>query len=83
MGHLNTTGKISESDLIRFHDAARRIEADGHEGYYTVRELYGADIAGVLLVAFLRFQHGAMETFPAKPEVREKTDAFLKTEGIA
>ena len=78
----NIKAPISYDDLSRFHSAAKLIEAEGYEGYLTVRRNYGADIAGALLVAFLRRNFGSMETYPAKPDIVEKTDEILKKCGL-
>lgn len=47
---------IHRIDAIRFHSAARMIEDDLEDAYLTCREKYGAEVAGVLLVALLRQQ---------------------------
>ena len=68
---------ITKADISRFHAAAKFIEYDMEEAYWTVRERFGADIAGALLVSALRKHFGSLETFPARDEVVMKVDKYL------
>lgn len=60
------------------HHAAKLIEADGDEAYHTVKRKYGETVARILLIAHLRRSMGAMETFPAPPDLKDKVDEYLK-----
>lgn len=73
---------IKSSDLDRLHDAAKMIEYDGVEAYYTCVERYGEDIANALIIAFLRRAEGGGEDYPEREGLREKVNVGLKARGL-
>ncbi len=68
---------IIRNRLACYHEAAKMIETDGVEAYHTVSERFGSDVAGALLVAFIRRNLGSMDTFPAREEITAETDQVL------
>lgn len=74
--------KFCVEDLARFHAAAKLIEYDAAEGVQTCTERYGRDIAGALLVAFLRRSFGSFDSFPAPDDIIEKVNSFLREKGL-
>jgi hypothetical protein len=70
--------QIPESDLERFHQAAKIIEIDAEQGYLTCRDRFGYEIATALLVAFYRREFGSMDGYPPRDEVIDKTNELLK-----
>lgn len=73
---------IIRNRLASYHEAAKMIETDGVEAYHTVSERFGSDVAGALLVAFIRRNHGSMDTFPAREDIIIKTDEVLAKYGL-
>lgn len=73
---------IIRNRLACYHEAAKMIETDGVEAYHTVSERFGSDVAGVLLVAFIRRNQGSMDTFPAREDIVIKTDEILSKHGL-
>ena len=73
---------MTEAQTEKFHQAAKMIESDGVEAYQTVYRRFGKDIAGAVLVAFLRSQFSVNEGWPVSEEVREKTNGVLRENGI-
>ncbi len=69
-------------NLDEIQAAAKLIEADGDQGFWTTSQLYGEEIAIVLLVAHLRRSYGSMETHPASPEIERRVNDHLKEIGI-
>lgn len=49
-------GQMTIEDVRKYHRAAKMIELDGTEVYFSCCERYGKDIAGVALVTWLRSQ---------------------------
>ena len=76
------SAKFCVEDLARFHAAAKLIEYDAAEAIRTCSERFGRDIAGALLVAFLRRSFGSLDTFPTPEGVVEKVNAFLEEKGL-
>lgn len=73
---------ISQEDLARFHRAARMIEDDLHEAYYSCRRKFGPEIAGVLLVAALRNNFNSKDKWPPDDSLIDKVNNFLVQKGI-
>ena len=73
---------IKDEDLLKYHDAARKIEADGAEAYQTVSRLYGIEVANLLLVAHLRRGYNPSGQWPSPPDVVEKVNACLEKIGL-
>lgn len=77
MNHPNPN-QIAESDLQRFHEAAKLIEVDAEQGYLACKRKYGYEIATALLIAFYRRSFGSMESYPAPDNVESDTNNLLK-----
>ena len=74
---------ITIHDLARFHGAARKIEDDLHEAYWTVRERYGPDVAGVVLVTLLRQKlNDKPNQWPPPDDLIEKVNQFLRDKNL-
>lgn len=74
---------MTKKRLTQFHEAAKMIEADGIEAYYSVCERFGEDIAGALLIAHLRRAWGSMKGgWPPSPELVEEVNRVLREDGI-
>lgn len=70
---------IHPFDLARYMRAARMIEDDLHEAYFSCRETFGPEIAGALLVAELRRKfNDKPDQWPPPEEVNEKVQKFLE-----
>jgi len=65
--------------LEKIQNAAKMIEADGDEAYFSVRQRYGKEVASILLVAHLRRSFGSMKTFPPDHDIDEKVSKFVRT----
>ena len=73
-----TVSLITPTDAARYHTAAKMIEADLDEAYFTCRQKYGAEVAGVLLVAKLRQQlNSNPDQWPPPEDLIEKVNNFL------
>ena len=73
---------IKDEDLARYHDAARKIEADGVEAYHTVAEIHGTEVANLLLVAHLRRGYNPKGQWPTPPDVVGKVNTLLAKNGL-
>lgn len=74
---------IHLADLARFHKAARMIEDDLDEAYKTCRLQFGADVAGVLLVAALRDKlNDKKNQWPPPEDLFDKVNQFLADKGL-
>lgn len=73
---------FNSKDLERYHAAVKIIEADACEGIRTCTEKFGKDVAGALLVAYLRFNLGSSDRFPPDPKIVVKVNDILKEEGL-
>ena len=74
---------IHHTDAARFHAAARMIEDDLHEAYFTCRQKYGSEVAGVLLVAMLREKlNKAKGQWPPPEDLVDKVNEFLVEHGL-
>jgi len=65
---------ITNDEVKRFHAAARMIELDGGEGYFSCRDKFGADIAGAALVMYLRGCQMVFDECPRLGYVDEEFD---------
>ena len=70
---------ITNEDVKRFHAAARIIEIDGTEGYFSCCERFGSEIAGMALVAWLRAKNGT-DYWP-REELIDEVNKILREEG--
>jgi hypothetical protein len=73
---------INPYDLEELHDAAKIIEYDGLDAYYTCVERYGSDIANALIVAFLRRAEGSEHCYPEPEGIRIKVNEGLRKRGL-
>jgi len=69
--------KYTSAELDRFHSAAKSIEYDGIEAIVSCSKKYGRDVAGALLIAFLRRSFGSMEHYQTPDWVVKKVNDFL------
>ncbi len=60
--------------------AARHIEVDGIDGLLATEKLVGMPTALALLIAHLRRQYGAGDSFPASPAIDDRVRDFLERE---
>jgi len=71
------------ADIRRYHAAARMIEDDLEGAYLTCREKYGADVAGVLIVAILRQKlNDKKDQWPPPEDLIQKVNNFLVEHGL-
>ena len=63
---------ITQEQANRFHKAARMIELDGAEGYFTCRDKFGADVAGMALIMWARCHIGHTKDEYPSAEVHEQ-----------
>jgi hypothetical protein len=70
---------MKESDATRFHAAAKIIELDGTEGYFTCCKKFGDEIVGAVLVTWLRAKHATSE-WPTE-ELVDKVNEILYSSG--
>lgn len=73
---------MNQFDVKRFHNAAKMIENDLTEAYYSCRMKYGSDVAGVLLVSILRNNFNPKDKWPVDDSLEEKVNQFLIEKGI-
>lgn len=67
----------------RLHAAAKIIEYDGFDGYKTVRNRYGENIANALIVSWLRRQLNPVPNqYPCPEDLEEKVNQKLKEKGL-
>lgn len=62
--------------------AAKLIEVDGVEALQTVTQLYGRDIAMVLLVAHIRRGEGSMDSYPSDPGIDARVEEVLRRNNL-
>jgi hypothetical protein len=65
---------LDQSDFNRLNLAAKSIELDCCEAFHTVSERYGKDVAGALVILYLRLQanpHGLLPTDGTSDRVAE------------
>lgn len=55
---------IFDTDLYRYHSAAKLIEVDAEGGYASCCKLYGTDIANMALIMYYRAKHGSLDSYP-------------------
>ncbi len=77
------TPPITVQDFLRFNRAARKIEDDMDEAYWTVREQFGPDVAGVVLVTLLRQKvNDKPGQWPPPDDLIEKVADVLRDKGL-
>ena len=64
--------------IAMYQTAAKLIESDGDEGFWSCAKLAGFPVAVSLLIAHLREAFGATNTFPADPKIDEQVVNHLK-----
>ena len=69
-------------DFERFNAAAKRIEADACEGYFSTTSRYGSEVAGAMLTLYLRLQLNPEQRWPAPDDIETKIAEVLKEYGI-
>lgn len=75
--------KIHPVDFARFFHAARMIEDDLDQAYFSCREKYGPEIAGALLVAELRRKYNDKpDQWPPPEDLAGKVKAFLVSKNL-
>jgi hypothetical protein len=83
MSDMPRASWIHRVDARRFHSAARMMEDDLEGAYLTCREKYGAEVAGVLLVAILRQQlNDSKDQWPPPEDLIQKVNNFLVEHGL-
>jgi len=74
---------IHPLDASRYHAAARMMEDDLHQAYFSCRRKYGPEVAGVLLVALLRQQlNDKKDQWPPPEDLLYKVNQFLVDKGL-
>lgn len=73
---------IDSHTLLRLHEAAKKIEIDGMEAFYTANAMVGEEVAMALLIAHLRRNLGSTQGFPPDPAIRTQVDALLRKEDL-
>jgi hypothetical protein len=74
---------IHPLDAARYHRAARMIEDDAEQAYFTVRRLFGPDVAGVLLVMYMRQKlNKHPDQWPPPEDLIEEVNNFLREKGL-
>ena len=63
--------------LADIQTAAKMIEIDGNEAYYSVRERYGEDMANILLVTHLRRFYGSLDRCPPDSAIDTKVNEMM------
>lgn len=71
---------ITKEEAKRFHAAAKMIEDDGPEGYYSCRRQFGTEIAGAVLVTWTRARLCDPNVWPDQG-LMERTDKALRKTG--
>jgi hypothetical protein len=75
---------MTQNEAKRFHDAARVIELDGAEGYFSCCDRFGPEVAGMALVMWTRCHFSSENDYPSL-EVHErlmkKTNKILEEAG--
>ena len=71
---------IKNDEIERYHAAAKLIEIDGCQGYFTCKQRFGGTIAGMALVAWLRGQKLDPLGWP-RDELVEEVNKILREEG--
>jgi hypothetical protein len=70
------------ADFHRLNRAAKSIEADACQTYYSTVDRYGRDVAGALLIMFMRRSLNTDDQWPASDEIDEKIIEVLKNNKI-
>ena len=73
---------MNQFDVVRYHNAVRMIEDDMNEAYFSCRDKYGSDVAGVILVALLRQELRENNNWPPDDSLFQKVNEFLAEKGI-
>ena len=72
---------FTRAEVERFHAAAKIIELDGVEGVRTCAERFGKDVAGALLVAFIRRNLNPNGAWPTD-KTKDGADRALVVHGL-
>ncbi|GAG31916.1 unnamed protein product [marine sediment metagenome] len=73
---------FTKEEIERYHAAAKMIEADGVDAIQSCTRKFGKDIAGVLLVAFIRRSEGSMDSWPAPEHVVPNVNEALERHNL-
>lgn len=73
---------MTRNDFLRLNRAAKSIETDACEAYYSTQEKFGSDVAGALCILFLRMRLNPKQQWPAPEGVEEKIAVILRDKGI-
>jgi len=68
-------------DAERFHQAAKMIEDDGCEGYFSCCQKFGREVAGTALVMWLRLQKNPNYCWPAPEGLPEEVNKIMQDAG--
>ncbi|MBI5138734.1 MAG: hypothetical protein HZA95_02970 [Candidatus Vogelbacteria bacterium] len=74
---------LNSEQISRIHRAAKLIEEEGSEGLLSASVIVGEGVATALLISHLRRSLGSMDTYPARPEIEQETNAILDSLRIA
>jgi len=75
--------KMDDLTASRLNAAAKIIEYDGFEGYWTVRSKYGENIANALIIAWLRTKlNDKPDQYPCPDDLEEKVMVRLREKGL-
>lgn len=73
---------MTEELLGATHAAAKIIETDGADGYWTCRQRFGQEVADILLVAFLRRAFNPLGHYPEPDDLEKQVNEFLAAKGL-
>lgn len=74
---------IHPLDAARYHHAARMIEDDHEQAYFTCRKMFGPEVAGALLVMILRQKFNKQPNqWPPPEELIGEVNSFLIEKGL-
>ena len=74
---------IPDHDAARFHRIVKMLEADLNEAYFSVRTVFGADVAGAVLIALMRQRlNDKPNQWPPPESLETKVNDFLREKGL-
>lgn len=72
---------MSLFDVEKYHAAAKMIEADGCEAYFSCCQKFGKDIAGAALVMCLRLSLNPDQQWPAPDDLMDRVNEVMQRAG--
>lgn len=75
------TVMLTAENITQYHQAAKIIETDGCEGYFTCQERFGTDIAATALVTWLRAIYNKADSWPEPEDLIEKVNNIIRESG--